>query len=274
MKIKLVLLTIVLTILSGHFTYAQKEIKLSYHLKKDQKFELEIKNNQTITMSMSGQSMVLKQNLTMVQNVLVGDIDADQNQTLELTYQNILFKQNAMGMEVIWDSENPDTTNPVNAQIGASLGKMIKKPIIIVIDEKGNPISLDKESLDNSQTSLTGFESGMMVVYPDNKVAIGESWTTSLKPDPKSDFVIESTYTLDELKGNTAKISFNGTIKGSQLMGEKANIDGSITGKTEVDTRTGWVSKASVNQQLEMEMEQGGMQIPMKMNSFIEMTTK
>lgn len=274
MKTKILLLSMAFMLVSGQWLQAQKQIQLSYQLKKGQKYVLEIKNNQTINMSMSGQSMVLKQNLNMQQNVLVSDVDDANKQTLELTYENILFKQNAMGMEVIWDSQNPDTINPISKQIGLSLGGMINNPIVIVIDEKGNPISLNKDEGLNNQTNLAGFESGMMVVYPTEKISVGSTWSTSLKPDPKSDFVIESTYTLDELKGNAAMISFSGTIKGTEIMGEKALINGTITGKTEVDTRNGWVTKAAVNQELQMEMEQAGMKIPMKMNSFIELNTK
>ncbi len=265
---------LIASILLSNNLLAGKEIKLSYQLKKGQKYALEIKNNQTITMSMSGQSMLLKQQMTMQQDVNILSVDSVNNQSLELTYKSILFKQNAMGMEIIWDSQNPDTTNPMNQQIEQSLGKMIGSAIVIVIDEKGNPISLDKGTAVSQQANLAGFESGMMVVYPDNKLSIGQSWQTKLQPDPKSDFIIESTYLLEEIKGKYATISFNGIISGTQIMGEKAVISGTISGKSEVELETGWVNTASVNQKLEMEMEQQGMKLPMQMSSFIEISTK
>lgn len=261
-------------IMCSNVVFAAKEIKLSYNLQQGQKYSLEIKNNQTISMTMSGQSMVLKQKMEMIQDVHVKNVNEQNHQQLDLTYSRIVFNQNAMGMEVSWDSQNPDTSNALNQQIGQAMSKMIGTPTEIVIDEKGNPLSLNKTGSAAQSANLAGFESGMMVVYPSETLRAGEKWSTKLQPDPKSDFVIESSYTLEEIKGKTAVISFIGTITGSQIMGEKAVISGTISGTSEVDLKTGWLLNAAVNQKLEMEMEQQGMRIPMQMSSFIEINTK
>ena len=274
MKKHLYTQTVIVLLLLTDLVYAGKEIKLAYNLQQGQKYSLEIKNNQTISMTMSGQSMVLKQHMEMIQDVLVKEVNEQNHQQLDLTYSRIVFKQNAMGMEVSWDSQNPDTTNALNMQIGQAMSKMIGTPTEIVIDEKGNPLSLNKAGNAAQSANLAGFESGMMVVYPSEVLKTGDKWSTKLQPDPKSDFVIESSYTLDEIKGKTAVISFNGTISGSQIMGEKAVISGTISGTSEVDIKTGWLLNAAVNQKLEMEMEQQGMRIPMQMSSFIEINTK
>lgn len=274
MKKHLYTQTVIVLLLLTDLVYAGKEIKLAYNLQQGQKYSLEIKNNQTISMTMSGQSMVLKQHMEMIQDVLVKEVNEQNHQQLDLTYSRIVFKQNAMGMEVSWDSQNPDTTNALNMQIGQAMSKMIGTPTEIVIDEKGNPLSLNKAGNAAQSANLAGFESGMMVVYPSEVLKTGDKWSTKLQPDPKSDFVIESSYTLDEIKGKTAVISFNGTISGSQIMGEKAVISGTISGTSEVDIKTGWLLNAAVNQKLEMEMEQQGMSIPMQMSSFIEIKTK
>ncbi len=274
MKQHLYTQTVIVLLLLTNLVYAGKEIKLAYNLQQGQKYSLEIKNNQTISMTMSGQSMVLKQQMEMIQDVFVKQVNEQNHQQLDLTYSRIVFKQNAMGMEVSWDSQNPDTTNALNQQIGQAMSKMIGTPTEIVIDEKGNPLSLNKAGNAAQSANLAGFESGMMVVYPAEVLKSGDKWSTKLQPDPKSDFVIESSYTLDEIKGKTAVISFNGTITGSQIMGEKAVISGTISGTSEVDIKTGWLLNAAVNQKLEMEMEQQGMSIPMQMSSFIEINTK
>ena len=80
--------------------------------------------------------------------------------------------------------------------------------------------------------------------------------------------------TKDPLIGREARINIDATTLKGGKPHPQAGMQGTITGKTEVDTRNGWVTKAAVNQELEMEMEQAGMKIPMKMNSFIELNTK
>jgi len=262
--------------LIANITFAQKSIRLAYQLEQGQHFEMLIKNNQTISMSMAGQTMVLQQQVEMTQTADVTEVSADKQQmAMDLTYTAIRLKQNAMGMETVWDSKKPDdNSNPIGKQIGEALGKSLNKPIHIVIDPVGKPMSLDKGSENSQKVNLSGLETGMMVVFPEHELQLNESWQTKIQPDPSSDFTIESTYVLESISGKKATISFNGTISGTKMMGEKALVSGTITGKSEVNLQTGWTLSSSVNQKLEMEMEQQGMQIPMQLSSFIELTTK
>ncbi len=255
--------------------FAQKEIKLTYQLEKDQHFEMTIKNNQSISMNMFGQSMTLQQQIEMTQTADVKDVSPDKQQMeLDLTYTAIRLKQNAMGMETVWDSKKPDDANPMSKQLGEVLGKSIGTPIHIVINPFGNPISMEKDIADNQKVKLSGLETGMMIIYSDKSLKPGDSWQTKQQPDPSSDFSIESTYVLESVSGKKAKISFTGVISGTKMMGEKAIVSGTISGNSEVNLQNGWLLSSSVNQKLEMEMEQEGMQIPMKVNSFVELTTK
>jgi hypothetical protein len=266
---------IILMMLVPILMHAQKNTTLSYNLKKGQQYSLSIKNNQTITMDMMGQSMTLKQISETTQEIVVADIDEKQNIKLDLTYRKMKLNQNAMGMEINYDSEKPEeSSNPMVQQVTASLNEIIGKTVSLEIDRFGNAIRNNmSEMLDNNQ-SLAGFETGMLNVYADKPVQVGETWVVSLKPDPQSDFVINSTYKLEEIKGKTAVVSFEGVIKGTEMRGQKASISGSMIGRSQVDTQTGWVLSSTLSQTLEMEMEQEGMKIPMKMNSVIEMNSK
>jgi hypothetical protein len=266
---------IFLLILIPIFVHAQKNITLSYNLKKGHQYSLAIKNNQTITMDMMGQSMTLKQISETVQEITIADVDESNNITLNLTYRKMKLNQNAMGMEINYDSEKPDeSSNPMVQQVAASLNEIIGKTVSLEIDRFGNAIKNNmSEMLDNNQ-SLAGFETGMLNVYSDKPVTIGESWVVSLKPDPQSDFVINSTYKLEGIKGKTATVSFEGAITGTEMKGQKASIKGTMIGRSQVDTQTGWVLSSTLNQVIEMEMEQEGTKIPMKMNSVIEMNSK
>jgi hypothetical protein len=266
-------LLITLLFLFSFQAFSSKEIDLSYKLEKGKKYELEINNRQTISMNMMGQSMNLTQNIIINQEIHVAD-KIEESYTLALNYKRIRFNQNAMGMEIDWDSDNPATEDPISQQVAASLGKTIGTTVTAVIDFRGQPLSNNRSEVISEASNVSGFESGMMIVYAGKKVSIGETWQVSLKPDPNSDFVITSDYTLDEIKGKIAHISFTGTITGTQLMGEKAEISGTLSGKTQVETATGWIVSASINQNMEMEMEQQGTTIPMTMNSFIEMNSK
>lgn len=271
-KNRISLIAIVM-LLSSIQAFSAKEVDLSYKLEKGKKYAMEINNRQTISMNMMGQSMNLTQNIVINQEILVAD-KIEDSYTLELNYKRIRFNQNAMGMEIQWDSDKPAPEDPISQQVAASLGKTIGTTVTAIIDLRGQPLSNNRSEVITEASNVSGFESGMMIVYAGKKVSAGETWQVSLKPDPNSDFVITSDYTLDEIKGKNAHISFSGIITGTQLMGEKAEISGTISGKTIVELASGWIVSASINQAMEMEMEQQGTTIPMQMNSFIEMNSK
>lgn len=268
-----VLFICVLLTLPFSMLHAAKDIDLSYKLDKGSRFKMEIITQQTISMEMMGQQMSIIQNSTLNQEILITEKN-ETGYTFENTYQRIQFKQNAMGMEIFWDSDQPETEDPIVKQIAASLQKTIGSVVTTNIDNQGLPLSTNRSEVLKEGNNITGFESGMMVVYAGKPVAIAESWEIELKPDPNSDFIINSTYTLDQVKGKVAHIQFEGIITGSQIMGQKAEIKGSIQGKTKVDIQTGWIIDATINQTIEMSMEQDGTTIPMKMSSFVEMSSK
>lgn len=268
MKKRILLLMMIMTAISIN----AKDIKLSYKLEKGQKYTLQINNRQNISMNMMGQSMTLNQNANITQFVTVADKTAE-GYTLELKYDHIVFKQNAMGMELQFDSKNPDNNNPMVAQLAETFKKSLENTITAVIDQRGMPLSNNaKEVVGNN--NLSGFESGMMVVYPEHSLKAGQSWDIQLKPDPASDFVINSTYKLESVKGNVARISYSGTITGTEIMGANAKVNGTLNGNMEVNTVSGWVIKAGINQTIEMEVEESGMKIPMTISVFTDITSK
>lgn len=264
------ILLLVLTVLSVS-SLVGKDIKLAYRLEKGQQFALQINTRQNISLSMMGQSMTLNQNSNIVQLVNVLD-KSDVGYTLELKYDHIVFKQNAMGMEIVYDSKKPDNANPMVAQLAETFEKSLQNSITARINTRGMPLSNNAKAVIGN-SNLTGFESGMMVVFPDHSLKIGQSWDVQLKPDPDSDFVISSTYTLESVKGNTAKLKYTGTIKGTEINGAKAVVNGELSGYMQVNTKTGWVIKAEMNQKIEMEVDENGMKMPMSLSIFTDITS-
>lgn len=253
----------------------KKSIQLKYNFDQGDKYNLEIKTTQNIAMNMSGQSMVLKQNILLNQTAEILNISEEGNIEFEIAYDRIRFDQNAMGMEISWDSENPEAKkdNMMVQQIAGQFQKALAEKINTTIDQFGNPVKNNSaEVLGNS--SVSGFEMGMLVVFPDHEISVGESWDVTTQPDPNSDFTVNSTYTLTNIKGSTASISYEGTITGTEMNGNEAKLSGTITGKADVNTKTGWLESATTMQNLEMEMQQQGQTVPMSLSSVIELKSE
>ncbi len=251
-----------------------KSVFLRYNLKKDQTFLMKIKTNQNISMTMNDQDISIMQIVTLDQKAMVTAVSEAKSFTLDVTYDRIQFNQNAMGMEIIWDSDDKsENQSPMVQQIAGQLGTSIGKTITLEIDQSGNATSNNKNEV-MGETNISGFETGMLVVFPDHEIKAGDSWEVTVKPDPSSDYTITSVYTLDEIKGKSAYISFEGTVTGTEAAGNAAKIDGSISGKSVIEIATGWLKEASVHQNLTMDLSMQGQSNPMKLSSFIELTTE
>lgn len=254
---------------------AQKSLDLSYNLKTGQEFSLTINTNQTIQMEMMGQTMLIKQDIDNYQDVVVKEVKADGQITLEYTYKRIKLHQDAMGMEITFDSDNmEEADNPMVQQVAASMNKVIGKAIQTTIDRFGNPLSNNISDVMPENSSVQGAETGMMTIFAGHPVQVGDSWEVETAVDMNSDMLIKSTYKLDEIKGKSARISFNGLVTGSEIGGNTAEVDGEITGIIELDIATGWTKSATIRQSMTMLMQEEGMSMPMTMSSVTELTSK
>lgn len=254
---------------------AAKSFLFRYNLTKGNTYKLLIDSKQTINLEMGGQKVAMNQTVTIDQSVSVMDVDASNNSSLDITYDRIQFKQNAMGMDMNWDSENKDAlTNPMAQQLETVFRKTIGARTTLLIDQLGKAISNNVQSVLKDNANISGFESGMMVVFPEQEVKIGETWESTYAPDPNSDLTITSKYTLVGVKKDVATISFEGTIKGTNLKGNATKIEGTMSGKSLVNSTNGWIISSSINQNLNAETEQQGMTIPMKISSYIDITSK
>jgi hypothetical protein len=268
------IITLIFIGLTGFSANPAKSVLLRYNLKKDQTFLMKIKTNQNISMTMNDQDISIMQNVTLDQKATVTELTEAKSYVLDITYDRIQFNQNAMGMEITWDSDDKsENQSPMVQQIAGQLGTSIGKTIALEIDQNGNAISNNKTDV-MGETNISGFETGMLVVFPDHEIKAGDSWEVTVKPDPSSDYTITSVYTLDEIKGKSAYISFEGTVTGTEAAGNAAKIDGSISGKSVIEIATGWLKEASVHQNLTMDLSMQGQANPMKLSSFIELTTE
>jgi hypothetical protein len=252
-----------------------KTYLLRYQLVKGSANKLNIDTKQVINISAEGQTMVMNQSIILDQTITVADVDASNLTTVDINYDRIQFKQNMMGMDMQWDSDiKTPSDNPMVQQLESALRKSIGAKTSITMDSRGNTIKNNVSDVLKDNSNLAGFEAGMMAVFPENPIAVGESWESTYQPDPSGDMKIVAHYKLDDVKKGIAYISFDGTMKGSQMKGASAKIDGTMTGKSQINIETGWIISSTIIQSLNAEMEQQGMTIPMKISSTIEVTSK
>lgn len=254
---------------------AQKSLDLSYKLQSGQEFSIVTNTQQTIQMEMMGQNMLIKQNIDNYQDVVVKEVNTDGHITLEYTYKRIKLNQDAMGMEITFDSDNmEESENPMVQQMATSMNKVIGTSVQSTIDHFGNPLSNNISEVMPENANVQGAETGMLTIFAGRPVKVGESWEVESLVEVNSDMKIKSTYKLDEIKGKTAKISFTGQVSGTEIGGSSAEVEGEMSGVLELDIATGWTKSATIRQSMSMMMEEQGMSTPMTVSSVTELTSK
>lgn len=262
-------------LLAGSVLNAQKSINLSYKLSSGQEYRLVTNTEQTIQMEVMGQSMTIIQNIDNYQDMVVMGIDAQGHTELEFTYKRIKFVQDAMGMEIRYDSDNVEKTeNPVLEEMANGINKLIGTAVQTTINRFGVPLSNIVGEVIPDDANAQSAETWIVTIFAGYPVNVGESWEVDTPVEIGSGIGLKGTYRLDEIAGETAKISFTGTLSLTETGFTSAEVDGEVSGLVELDIASGWTKSATIRQSMSMMMEEQGLSTPMTVQSVTKLTSK
>lgn len=220
------------------------------------------------------------------------------NYRIKTTYTTVLYEQDnpAMG-KIAYDSENPpENIHPMAKGYAALVGKSFyfeispKGEVVEVsgtdemIDDIVEDLGVEDEAKKEQLRSALKKQYGTEVMqqnmkqafarYPNAPVAVGESWlqNTAQAMPP---MLTETRFTLKSKEQNTYIIDFNSTLKADpngealEMQGMKIeyNLSGIQSGSSQIDAKTGWATKTSIEQDISGTMKVQGMEIPMSIKS-------
>jgi hypothetical protein len=271
--IKIIAIAIILPLFTGS-VFAQKKIQLKYKLNKGDKYSYNLNLDQDINFEANGQAVSLNQLMNFYMIMTIDNAENAGNYKIISTIDRITMNQKIFGMELNYDSGDSSTfTSGMGKQIGDQMNKIIGKKFTTEIDTYGNIQSIDMSEIsDNKDISGNINKNAEFTIYPDHKIAVGESWETDSKPLTNSSMKIHTKYTLTKVKGKKAFISFESTITSSDK--SETNVNGTQTGKMIVNKKTGWILHSEIDQELKIDIDQGGMTIPAEISGSTEINSK
>ncbi len=267
--IKIIAIAIILPLLSGSLT-AQKKIELKYKLKAGDKYSYITKLDQDINFESNGQEVSLNQlmNFYITMNIEKGENTGDYK--IVSTIDRIAMEQKIFGMELKYDSDDSSTfSSGMGKQIGDEMNKLIGKSYSVEVDRYGNIKAIDMgEISENKDISENINNNSSFAVYPAHKIAIGESWETDIKPLNNTDMKIHTKYTITKIKGKKAYINFESTLTSPDNSDLK--ISGTQKGNLTVNKKTGWITHSEIDQELKINISQGGVEVPAEVSGTME----
>lgn len=195
-----------------------------------------------------GQTMESTANVTSTYNIEVKE-KAGDNYNLNSTLSHINMNMSMMGQDIKFDSKNEDD---MNGEFGTALKDYINQPKALQMDNTG------RVSADSKDTSLNdlakrlhleqnGFGTQLAFLPLPAKAKVGDSWTES---DNKDGVVKTTKYTVKDISGSVATISFNATDSVTTSMEQNGmeisiKTSGKSAGEEKVDIKTGVVQSST-----------------------------
>lgn len=267
------LVTLLLTITSFSVV-AQKSADLKYSLNQGDNYNYVIDIDQDVTFDANGQTMALDQIMKFETVTLVAGVTPDSI-NLTTTINRVVMTQGIFGMTMTYDSDDPASAqNPMTAKIAESMGMVVGKSYTQVMDERGNVIRMDMGSIAEGENLADNLNSGgQFGLYPDHKVSVGDTWEKDLTPVKESDMKIHGKYTLLKLSGKQATIGYEGIISANTMQDMDMKLDGTQKGEMIVDVKTGWLIESSIDQDMNLDLEQNGQKFPATISGTIKTTS-
>lgn len=203
---------------------------------------------------------------------------AEGNSKMEVIYDVMRTEMKSMGNTIKMSSED---------QTPESQGfrDMVNKPFTMTVSPEGKVVSIDGwENIDkNGAMKAEDLKQSMetsLNIFPNKTVKVGDTWKKDAAMSMQMfKMNISSTYTLTEVKGNTATITMDSEIKmgqdgNAQSNGMTMDLKGTQKGKIDVELSTGMTLSGNITQDIKGEMQAQGQKMPMSIKSEIKITGK
>ena len=214
-------------------------------LEKGQKYVVENKLTTNSSTEVQGQAMESNADVATVYNIEVKD-QKDNNINLSNTISNIKMTMTMMGQNINFDS---DKKEDMDGNIGSTLKDYINQPKEVILDNSGNVMpSKDTASASSIAKQLdfdaSGYGAELAFLALPKNLKVGDSWTDNNSSD--SAIKKSITYTIKDISGNVATVSFTGTITTEKAMEQQGmeistKTNGKTSGEEKVDIKTGVV---------------------------------
>jgi hypothetical protein len=259
-------------------------VSIKLNLQQGETYGLQTTMTQTIHQTIEGESQVIAQTYRIGYSVNVAKVEPNGNIVARAQFSSVAMKMNAPGLgEIAFDSASTTTsTSPETQAIGAVFGAMVGKGFSMTITPTGavqNVTGLEElvnSILDSLGLSAEEFASSKQTLeqqfsaeaqqdawsssldyLPSGPVSVGQSWKKQASLSQGFPILLDTSYTLKDLKGGIATIDVSSTIQSAtdasmdlQGLGISYQLSGTQTGTIQVRLDTGWIAKSSMQQSI------------------------
>lgn len=275
---------------------AMAQITLRFNPDKGSKYEYQMEMIQKINQTIMGQKMDMDQTMAFTYNMDVIERTATET-TIEFEYKEVVYNLASSMINMKYDSKsNAEPANEMDGMMAKIFGSLLNKKFSAVLALDGSVKSVSgMDAIIDDMMKAVGGGNDMMAqqlskqmtqqfsdeamkasfeqsfkIYPGKAIKAGDSWNVVQKTGAGTlNMDINTTYSLKSADSNTAYADVQSTISG---MG--GQLTGTQQGTIEFDLKSGLPMTSKVNQKASGKISANGMEIPMEIDSQVNVTVK
>lgn len=267
MKRIFIFLIIIVSVSCGGSKNPTTGIDLKFKLTEKQTLQMYIQSDVNMEMEMMGMKMPTTMKMDIESELVVEKINEKGNFMMNLFYKNIKMDGKTMNMAYSYDSKDGKVNGVQGEAMKQQMDELLKNSMNFELTPLGEIIQSKNDK------NIQEYSAPIFAIYPGNVINIGDTWEKKVSSTvEKVNVDILWKYKLKEVKDNTAIIEANGEYMIPQ--NSSTNIKGKNVGFFEVDVLTGVQTKSELTQDVELTVNDMGMNMPIKLKSKMTFTIK
>lgn len=261
--LKLLVFGVAISMTSCGLMKGSKGTELRLNMEKGETVQFETKMTMNFFNDAGLTDQMMAMDFTIYNDYEIMDKDAEGNHTVKYKVSRVIMNQNVSGMDMSYDSDNPDAGGPMGAAIGDQLGDLINNPITLKVNNLGRVTEMPETEVPG-QLSFDQLTKGLFFQLPQEEITVGKTWTEEMNSEGASStgLTFNSIHTVEEINGSEVVIktvvdkeSVDLDVEGA----EGTELDLEQSGKNIIDKKTGRIVSSTTSQTMQMQSPQGEM---------------
>ncbi len=219
-------------------TFAQN-IELRLDLKKGSKHQISTQMINTNFVDASLQEESMKMDYTLNTEFEVLDKTSDGIHTIKALVSGIKAYMSAQGMEISYDSEDPETAQGMGAMMAQQFEPILNSSVTFKVNNRG--VVVEKPDLDTDNPMLDqNLIDDMFMEMPEQKISVGDTWEKTETEEGQMSITLH--YTVEAITDNQVTLSYYagpGDMNMEQTDNQIQDLNIEINGKIVYDRKTG-----------------------------------
>ncbi len=290
---KTALLLIAVSLFFTISTQAKTKKLLRFNLQKGSVYEMTTDMNNIMDQEVMGQQVKMDQKMKMIATMTVEDVLPNNNILVSYIYKSMKMDMSTMGNTMSFDTDKQDDNNPASE----AFKRLTKIKLKMEITPLGKVVNIEGfDRFDNAFTAMPqakemlkmfsseeSFKSSIgqtFNYFPEEKIAVGDSWDTTQKMDAIMNMEINMHFEVTDIQKDDVVLKIDSDINSDTTIEQNGmdidmKMNGNQTGNMTINSKDGMLNTSNMTQAMSILMKMKNpqnnedMEIPMKINSTI-----